>query len=90
VVTLISLPREPRHPILVLVLVFDWRAQAPLPARVVLDADNNPLLAALGLPCTISCTAYKWSPLRLFLWYKLQGTGLIVDIPSHRRGFYGD
>jgi hypothetical protein len=47
----------------------------PLPVRVVLVSDSNPLLMALGLPRTISCMAYEQSPLDLFLWYKPQGTG---------------
>jgi hypothetical protein len=69
----ISLPREPRR--LVLVHVDYWRAQSPLPVRVVLVANSNPSLAALGLPLTISFSGYEWSLLCLFLWYKSQGTG---------------
>jgi hypothetical protein len=72
-VTPVSLPRELRCQ--VLVRVDDWRAQAPLPTRVVLVDDSNLLLTTLGLPCTISCRAYERSLLHLFLSYKMQGTG---------------
>jgi hypothetical protein len=72
VVAPVSLPREPRHP--VLVHMDDWQAQAPLLVRVVLVADSNLSLTALGLPCMISCTSCERSPLCLFLWYKSQGT----------------
>jgi hypothetical protein len=71
-----SLPRDPRCP--VLVRVDDWRAQAPLPVRVVLVADSNLLLEALGLPRMISCMAYEWSLLHLFLWYKSQGIEHVI------------
>jgi hypothetical protein len=54
----------------VLVCVDDWQAQAPLPVRVVLVADSNLSLVALGLPRMISCVAYKRSSPCLFLWHK--------------------
>jgi hypothetical protein len=72
-VAAVSLPREPRHP--VLVCMDEWWAQALLPARVVLDANSNMSLIALGQPRTISCMAYEWSLIRRFLWYRSQGTG---------------
>jgi hypothetical protein len=74
-----QLPREPRRPILV--RVDDWWAQALLPMRVVLVADNNSSLTALGLPRTISCTACERLPLHLFLWYKSQGTEHLFPHP---------
>jgi hypothetical protein len=52
----VSLPREPRR--LVLVSVDDWWALAQLPARVVLVADSNLSLVALGLSHMIVDVSY--------------------------------
>jgi hypothetical protein len=83
VVAPVSLPRELRHP--VLVRVHDWRAQAPLSARVVLVADSNPSFIVLSLPRMISCMAYERSSLFLLLWYKSQGIGHQFPHPVFRR-----
>jgi hypothetical protein len=59
------LPRELRCP--VLVRTTDWWAKASLLKRVALLASGNRSFAALGLPCTTSCTVYDWPPLCLLV-----------------------
>jgi hypothetical protein len=70
----VCFPRESRH--LALVCVADRWGKASLLARVALITDGNKSLTALGLPDTISCMVYEWSPLRLSPWYKLQSSEL--------------
>jgi hypothetical protein len=70
---LVCLPQESRRP--ALVRTADRWAKVLLSVRVALITDGNRLFMTLGLPRTISCMIYEWSPLHLSLWHKLQSAG---------------